>query len=73
VCPTGVFEIDRVGRLATLPGREWCVQCGACIVQCPCDALFFKDSSGAVVSPDTVRRFKLNLLGRRSVRSREED
>jgi ferredoxin len=41
------------------------VQCGACIVQCPFDALYFASPNGDVVAPDTVRRFKLNLLGNR--------
>ena len=44
-----------------------CIRCGACVVQCPVDALAFEDESGARVEPDVVRRFKLNLLGKRSV------
>lgn len=65
VCPKDVFEVDRNARKATLPRAEGCVQCGACLVQCPFDALFFEGASGDVVTPQTVRRFKLNLLGRR--------
>ena len=70
VCPTRVFEIDHARRLAILPRADACVQCGACIVQCPFDALHFRTPSGEVVAPATVRRFKLNLLGRRTVRPR---
>jgi NAD-dependent dihydropyrimidine dehydrogenase PreA subunit len=68
VCPKDVFEIDLVQRLATLPRAAQCVQCGACIVQCPFDALYFRSPTGGLVEPDTVRRFKLNLLGSRAVR-----
>ena len=65
VCPVAVFEVDHGRRLATLPRIECCVQCGACVVQCPFDALYFTSPTGDVVPPRTVRRFKLNLLGRR--------
>jgi NAD-dependent dihydropyrimidine dehydrogenase PreA subunit len=70
VCPTDVYEVDDDRRLASLPRAEQCVQCGACIVQCPFDALYFRSLKGDVVAPDTVRRFKLNLLGNRKVASR---
>ncbi len=69
VCPVGVFTVDKSKRLATLPGASRCVQCGACIVQCPCDALKFRSPSGSVVAPDNIRRFKLNLMGKRSKRT----
>ncbi|MFQ5792097.1 MAG: ferredoxin family protein, partial [Acidobacteriota bacterium] len=68
VCPTDVLEVDDARRLATLAREERCVQCGACIVQCPFDALYFRTPTGGVVTADTVRTFKLNLLGRRLVR-----
>lgn len=48
---------------------EQCVQCGACIVQCPFDALYFQSPDGDVITPDTVRQFKLNLLGSRQATS----
>lgn len=67
VCPRNVFEVDRVRRLVFLPRAEQCVQCGACVVQCPIDALHFRGSKGEVITPDTIRRFKLNLLGTRNV------
>ena len=43
------------------------MQCGACVVQCPFDALFFQSPDGQVLTPETVRRFKLNLMGHRLV------
>ena len=54
------------GKVA-LAHDERCVRCGACIVQCPKDALFFEDGEGRRVAPETIRRFKLNLLGKRTV------
>jgi len=62
VCPRGVFA---VGEIAVLPGIERCEQCGACIVQCPTDALAFVTPSGERIPPDTIRRYKLNLMGQR--------
>ena len=70
VCPVNVFRVDPDQRLAFLPGSGQCVQCGACIVQCPFDALHFRGPTGAIVAPDTIRRFKLNLLGNRTVVAR---
>jgi NAD-dependent dihydropyrimidine dehydrogenase PreA subunit len=67
VCPKDVFEVDHHRKLAFLPRAEECVQCGACIVQCPFDALFFREPDGAIIEPETVRRFKLNLIGTRKV------
>jgi NAD-dependent dihydropyrimidine dehydrogenase PreA subunit len=69
VCPTGVFELDHVRRLAKLQRVERCVQCGACIVQCPFDALYFETPAGQMVAPETIRTYKLNLLGARKVRA----
>jgi NAD-dependent dihydropyrimidine dehydrogenase PreA subunit len=65
VCPRGCYEVDRAQRSASMPGAQRCVQCGACIVQCPCDALHFESSEGGIIAPDTIRRFKLNLMGKR--------
>jgi NAD-dependent dihydropyrimidine dehydrogenase PreA subunit len=66
VCPRGCFALDATGAKTTMPGIARCVQCGACIVQCPCDALSFVDPSGKVLSPNTIRRCKLNLMGKRA-------
>ncbi|MFQ5846675.1 MAG: HgcAB-like fusion protein [Candidatus Methylomirabilales bacterium] len=68
VCPTAVFEVEQVRHVATLPRAAKCVQCGACIVQCPFDALYFESPRGDLLMPDTVRKFKLNLLGKRLAR-----
>lgn len=65
VCPANVFEVDYDEHLASLARPDLCVQCGACVVQCPFDALYFQSPKGDAVTPDTVRRFKLNLLGSR--------
>ncbi|MFQ5740674.1 MAG: ferredoxin family protein [Acidobacteriota bacterium] len=65
VCPKDVFAVDHHRHLATLLRPEQCVQCGACIVQCPFGALSFCSPTGEVVTPETVRRYKLNLLGSR--------
>jgi NAD-dependent dihydropyrimidine dehydrogenase PreA subunit len=71
VCPKAVFEVDHARRLASLPRAKQCVQCGACVVQCPFDALHFRSPSGDVLAPETVRAFKLNLAGKRLVRAEE--
>jgi NAD-dependent dihydropyrimidine dehydrogenase PreA subunit len=63
VCPRGCFE---VGDVATMPGAVRCVQCGACVVQCPGDALSLVGPQGQLVSPESARRFKLDLMGKRA-------
>ena len=67
VCPKHCYTIDRESHLASIPRSDDCVQCGACIVQCPFDALFFTSPSGMIIPPETIRRFKLNTLGKRLV------
>lgn len=76
VCPRACFEKsspESAGhRLEIdLARSEDCICCGACIVQCPEDALYFEDEKGLRVEPDTIRRFKLNLMGRRAVATAE--
>ncbi len=67
VCPAGVLHLD--GRLHRVriarPGA--CLQCGACIVQCPSDALRFRYPDGRVITPATIRATRMNMLGRRTV------
>jgi len=46
VCPKNCYHINRNRHIATIPEASRCVQCGACIVQCPCDALYFKSLHG---------------------------
>ncbi len=67
VCPEACFEKRDGVRKIDLAHDDRCVRCGACVVQCPMDALFFEDESGKRIEPDTVRRFKLNLLGQRAI------
>jgi len=65
VCPRNCFKIDKSRQITTIPGSAQCIQCGACIIQCPFDALYFKGPKGDIISPDTIRKFKLNLMGKR--------
>jgi NAD-dependent dihydropyrimidine dehydrogenase PreA subunit len=67
VCPEACFEKREDVRKVDLAHDDRCIRCGACVVQCPTDALFFEDDSGSRVEADVIRRFKLNLLGRRAV------
>jgi NAD-dependent dihydropyrimidine dehydrogenase PreA subunit len=72
VCPEACFERQPELRKVELAHDERCVKCGACVVQCPQDALHFVDDAGAVIAPAEVRRYKLTLLGQR-VAKREPD
>lgn len=65
VCPRNCFKIDKSRQITTMPGSARCIQCGACIIQCPLNALYFKSPKGDTISPDTIRKFKLNLMGKR--------
>jgi len=67
VCPEGCFEKQREPRLAFHAHSERCIRCGACVVQCPQDAIQFEDEDGQRIEPETIRRFKLNLMGKRTV------
>lgn len=68
VCPKNCYKVDRKRHIVTIPKAEQCVQCGACIVQCPFDALSFITSSGEIIAPETIRMFKLNLIGKRVIK-----
>jgi NAD-dependent dihydropyrimidine dehydrogenase PreA subunit len=68
VCPRNCFEVDKTMRTAKTPGISNCVRCGACIVQCPLDAIYFKNPEGDIILPDTIRKFKLNIMGKRLVK-----
>ncbi|MCZ6784091.1 MAG: 4Fe-4S binding protein [Proteobacteria bacterium] len=67
VCPEACFEKREELRVVELAHDDRCIRCGACVVQCPVDALAFEDESGQRIEPDQIRRFKLNLLGQRRV------
>jgi NAD-dependent dihydropyrimidine dehydrogenase PreA subunit len=69
VCPRNCFEVNRVEHTASMIGRERCIQCGACIVQCPFDALCFENSEGGEIRPEKIRTLRLNLLGSRLKKS----
>ncbi len=73
VCPRNCYEVDRNRKTATIPRKDQCVQCGACIVQCPFDALYFKSPKGEIVHPETIRKFKLNLIGTRLVKMNDKN
>jgi len=68
VCPKNCYEVDKVKHIATVPRADECVQCGACIVQCPFDALYFKSPNGEILPPESVRKYKLNLIGKRLIK-----
>ncbi|AKI98321.1 copper oxidase [Kosmotoga pacifica] len=68
VCPRNCYEMDRNRHIATMPSAEQCVQCGACIVQCPFDALYFESPKGEIIPPEDIRKFKLNFIGKRLVK-----
>jgi ferredoxin len=67
VCPKACFQKEEQIRKVTHAHAEGCIRCGACVVQCPKDALRFVDQAGQVIEADVLRRFKLNLMGRRTV------
>ena len=65
VCPRNCYKLDSKKSKITMPRQKYCVQCGACIVQCPFDALYFMNRKGDIIKPETIRKFKLNLMGKR--------
>lgn len=67
VCPEACFEKREDVRKVEIAHSDRCIRCGACVVQCPTDALSFQDERGSRIEPATIRRFKLNLLGKRTV------
>ncbi len=67
VCPEACFEKREDLRKVEIAHSDRCIRCGACVVQCPTDALSFEDEEGSRIEPATIRRFKLNLLGQRTV------
>jgi len=69
VCPRNVLRMDGGRRRVVLDAPDACIRCGACIVQCPEDALRFRFSDGRVAEPATVRSTRMNLLGRRTALS----
>jgi NAD-dependent dihydropyrimidine dehydrogenase PreA subunit len=66
VCPKGRFQVDSKLHKAAVVAGDGCVQCGACVVQCPEDALVFAYPDGRTIPPEEIRRYKLNMLGERA-------
>ncbi len=66
VCPEACFDKLPSLQKVAITHSDRCIRCGACIVQCPQDALAFETPDGWRVEPDQIRRFKLDMLGRRA-------
>ncbi len=71
VCPRDVLAMNGRRRKVEIRKPGQCIECGACIVQCPEDALRFRYGDGRVVEAPTIRRTRMNMLGRRTVSVRE--
>lgn len=67
VCPRDVLAMNGRRRKVEIRRLEQCIQCGACIVQCPEDALRFRYQSGEVVEAPTIRRTRMNMVGKRAL------
>ena len=67
VCPKNCYLIDTHFHKAVIALPDACVQCGACVVQCPEDALAFVGLNGQRIPPQIIRAYKLNMLGQRAV------
>jgi NAD-dependent dihydropyrimidine dehydrogenase PreA subunit len=65
VCPADVLKMRGAERKVEIVRPESCIQCAACIVQCPEDALRFRYADGSVVGAPTIRRTRLNMMGKR--------
>ncbi len=68
VCPEAVFEKLPAASKVSIARANACIRCGACLVQCPQDALSFAAPDGRKVGPELIRRFKLNMLGKRATK-----
>jgi len=69
VCPEAVFDKREEIRKVQITHGERCIRCGACLVQCPQDALSFATPDGRRVGPETIRKFKLNMFGKRATQA----
>jgi NAD-dependent dihydropyrimidine dehydrogenase PreA subunit len=72
VCPRNVFRMNVLKRKVEVVRPNDCIQCGACVVQCFCDALRFRYDDGRIVEPATIRKTRMNMVGRRTVHLSEE-
>lgn len=66
VCPMVRFSLKDGIRKASLTEIDSCVNCGACVVQCPFDALYFVDRKGEKIPPADIRTYKINMMGKRT-------
>ena len=73
VCPRNVFKMDGTRHKVNIAKPEDCIECGACIVQCPRDALRFRYDDGRIADASTIRRTRMNMLGRRTVSIQYEE
>lgn len=67
VCPRNVFKMNGRKRKVDILKGEDCIECGACIVQCPRDALRFRYDDGRIAEAATIRRTRMNMVGKRTV------
>ncbi|MCG6954489.1 MAG: 4Fe-4S dicluster domain-containing protein [Gemmatimonadetes bacterium] len=67
VCPRDVLQMDGKRRKVAIARPDQCIQCGACVVQCPESALRFRYADGSVVEAETIRRTRMNMVGKRTV------
>ncbi len=67
VCPRDVLKMKGKARKVEIARPDACLRCGACVVQCPDDALHFRFDDGRLVPAEQIRRTRMNMLGRRSV------
>jgi len=65
VCPEACFDKRPESHKVEITHDDRCIRCGACVVQCPQDALAFETPDGLRVDPEQIRRFKLNMFGQR--------
>lgn len=72
VCPRNVFKMNGPKHRVDIVAGDDCIECGACIVQCPRDALRFKYDDGRIAEASTIRKTRMNMLGRRTVSIRDE-
>jgi len=65
VCPKNCFDRTKDTPGIRLACPDACVSCGACIIQCPRDAISFFTRNGDEIIPDTIRKYKLTMMGKR--------
>ncbi len=67
VCPSDVLEMTGRARKVKIARDDQCIQCGACIVQCPEDALRFRYDDGHLLEAPAIRATRMGMTGRRTV------